>query len=149
MLTAAVAECIGSSGPGGWAWCADAAHAFATGAAQQTTPARIRLRVIYEVLRHAPHDEPLTVVFDDPYSLELATGVDHWKSANWCDTGGRRLANIDLIRAIDAERAGRHVEFKLSRDGQHEDLVDRARRSAHVESQKAAALWLRESKSFR
>lgn len=107
------------NGPMGWAWADHAANAARTtghqhdgdsdaGGATNGTNQIGELCAVLEALRAHRGSEALTIETDSQYAINCSTKwVKGWKRNGWKNSQKKPVKNAPLIKAIDAEIAGR------------------------------------------
>lgn len=104
-------SCFGSPGPGGWGWVtADGRSDW--GSEQGTTHNRMELTAVLELLRSYP-TEALVIQADSTYVVNIFTKwLEQWRKQNWRRSNGKPIKNLDLIKEVNKELNGRHVEWE-------------------------------------
>ena len=100
-------------GPAAWCWYVDddcwAANGWRSG-----TNNVAELTAILELLRATRHiDRPLTIQSDSRYAINCASvWTVGWKKKGWKTADKKPVKNVEIIREIDGELAGRTVTFE-------------------------------------
>lgn len=101
----------------GWAWAVskDPAlfiAAWDAGGLGATTSYHAELMALVELLRFLPADQPVEIRMDSESVLKAATKWRHrWRANDWRRTRHGDLAQVDLIKEMDALLEGRDAEF--------------------------------------
>jgi ribonuclease HI len=112
-------SCLGPAGPGGWAALIDRLdargrvvdRAVLTGRESPSTNNRMELAGAIAALARFPA-LPATIVSDSRYLvIGITQWVGPWRMRGWKNGRGRRVANRDLWRELDALAAGRDLEW--------------------------------------
>lgn len=140
-ITAAVdGSALGNPGPAGWAWVVSETCWDAGGWAHGTNNLG-ELTAVLELLRATRTagfaEEPLHVLADSQYAINVVTKWSRsWKKKGWVKADKKPIANLEVIRAIDSEIAGRPVTFEWVRGhaghAMNEMADDRARGAAEA-----------------
>jgi ribonuclease HI len=72
------------------------------------------LRAVLELFRATKHlDDDLLVLCDSQYVINSVTQwMPGWKKRGWRKGDGKPVLNVDLLKEIDAELAGRRYRFE-------------------------------------
>lgn len=155
MRERVVAACDGASkgnpGPAAWAWVvADAAESvqrWEAGPLGKATNNVAELTALERLLAATDPDVPLEVRMDSQYAMKaVTTWLPGWKRNGWKTSGGKPVANQELVVRIDELLAGRAVEFRYVPAHQVDgdplnDFADRAAsQSAIVQEAAGSAL---------
>ena len=72
------------------------------------------LMSVLDLLRATKHvDEPLRILCDSQYSINCCTRwIPAWKKRGWRKADNKPVLNLDLLKQLDAELAGRKVTFQ-------------------------------------
>ena len=116
IIAAADGSALGNPGPAGWAWYVDE-DCWAAGGWPESTNNRGELTAVLELLRAtAGTGEDLLIQADSQYVINSLTKWRHgWKKRGWRKADGKPVLNDDLMKALDAELAGRTVRFEWVR----------------------------------
>ncbi len=114
MITAAAdGSSLSNPGPAGWAWYIDEGRWAAGGWKVGTNNMGELMAVINLLQQTQASDEPLTVLCDSQYVANTATKwIAGWKRRGWRKADGNPVLNLELVRQLDAELAGRQVRFQ-------------------------------------
>ncbi|MEV7996579.1 ribonuclease H [Streptomyces sp. NPDC086077] len=121
MRERVVAACDGASkgnpGPAGWAWVvADEGETptrWEAGPLGKATNNVAELTALERLLTATDPDVPLEIRMDSQYAMKaVTTWLPGWKRNGWKTSGGKPVANQDLVVRIDALLDGRAVEFR-------------------------------------
>ena len=148
-----VAACDGASkgnpGPAGWAWVvADAAQAperWEAGPLGTATNNVAELTALERLLTATDPEVPLEIRMDSQYAMKaVTTWLPGWKRNGWKTSGGKPVANQELVVSIDALLEGRSVEFRYVPAHQVDgdplnDFADRAASQAAVVQEAAGS----------
>lgn len=135
IIAAADGSALNNPGPAGWAWYVDEA-CWAAGGWPSGTNNQGELQAVLDLLRQTAHaDDDLTVLCDSQYVINaVTTWMPGWKRRGWRKADGKPVLNVDQLKAIDAELAGRSVRFEWVRGhsghGLNEAADARARAAA-------------------
>ncbi|MFE9444516.1 ribonuclease H [Streptomyces sp. NPDC006602] len=135
-----VAACDGASkgnpGPAGWAWVvadeSETPSRWEAGPLGKATNNVAELTALERLLASTDPDVPLEVRMDSQYAMKaVTTWLPGWKRNGWKTSGGKPVANQDLVVRIDELLDGRSVEFRYvpahQVDGDRlNDFADRA-----------------------
>ncbi|MER6675238.1 ribonuclease H family protein [Streptomyces sp. NPDC000983] len=153
MRERAVAACDGASkgnpGPAGWAWVvADETETPArweAGPLGKATNNVAELTALERLLAATDPGVPLEVRMDSQYAMKaVTTWLPGWKRNGWKTSGGKPVANQELVVRIDELLAGRSVEFRYvpahQVDGDRlNDFADRAASQAATAQEAAGS----------
>ena len=116
IIAAADGSALGNPGPAGWAWYVDE-NCWAAGGWPESTNNRGELTAVLELLRAtAGTGEDLLIRAASQYGLNaLSKWRPGWKKRGWRKADGKPVLNDDLMKALDAELAGRTVRFEWVR----------------------------------
>ena len=113
IVAAADGSSLSNPGPAGWGWYIDESRWAAGGWAVGTNNMGELMAVINLLQQTRVSGEPLTVLGDSHYVGEVATAwLPRWKRRGWRKADGKPVLNLDLVRQLDAELAGRQVTFQ-------------------------------------
>ncbi|MEK8142090.1 ribonuclease H [Streptomyces sp. M10(2022)] len=116
-----IAACDGASkgnpGPAAWAWVvADAQgrpQRWEAGPLGTATNNVAELTALQELLESTDATVPVEVRMDSQYAMNAVTKwLPGWKRNGWKTSGGKPVANRDLVTRIDALLSGRSVSFQ-------------------------------------
>ncbi|MFJ8331694.1 ribonuclease H [Streptomyces sp. NPDC094437] len=148
-----VAACDGASkgnpGPAAWAWVvADEGESptrWEAGPLGRATNNVAELTALERLLTATDPDVPLEVRMDSQYAMKaVTTWLPGWKRNGWKTSGGKPVANQELVVSIDRLLAGRSVEFRYVPAHQVDgdplnDFADRAASQAAVVQEPAGS----------
>ncbi|WP_328370609.1 ribonuclease HI [Streptomyces sp. NBC_00445] len=148
-----VAACDGASkgnpGPAGWAWVvADGAETpsrWEAGPLGKATNNVAELTALERLLTAVDPDVPLEIRMDSQYAMKaVTTWLPGWKRNGWKTSGGKPVANQDLVVRIDALLDGRKVDFRYVPAHQVDgdplnDFADRAASQAAIVQEPAGS----------
>jgi len=141
IIAAADGSALGNPGPAGWAWYIDDAT-WAAGGWKHGTNNMGELMAVLDLLRSTAHrsDEPLRILCDSQYVINSVTKwMKGWKKKGWKKSDGKPVLNLELLKDIDAELAGRDASFEWVKGHAghplNEAADDRARAAATAYSQ--------------
>ncbi|GHD33314.1 ribonuclease HI [Streptomyces galbus] len=135
-----MAACDGASkgnpGPAGWAWVvaddAETPDRWEAGPLGRTTNNVAELTALERLLAATDPAVPLEVRMDSQYAMKaVTTWLPGWKRNGWRTSGGKPVANQELVVRIDELLQGRSVDFRYvpahQVDGDRlNDFADRA-----------------------
>ncbi|WP_138444591.1 ribonuclease HI family protein [Sinomonas susongensis] len=114
ITAAADGSALGNPGPAGWAWYIDE-NRWHAGGWPHGTNNQGELMAVLDLFRstaHVPH-EPLRILCDSQYVINCVTKwMPNWKRRGWKKADGKPVLNVDLLRQIDEELAGRTYTFE-------------------------------------
>ncbi|MFJ2814713.1 ribonuclease H [Streptomyces sp. NPDC087294] len=153
MRERVVAACDGASkgnpGPAAWAWVvADEGESptrWEAGPLGRATNNVAELTALERLLTATDPDVPLEVRMDSQYAMKaVTTWLPGWKRNGWKTSGGKPVANQELVVSIDRLLAGRSVEFRYVPAHQVDgdplnDFADRAASQAAVVQEPAGS----------
>lgn len=153
MRERVVAACDGASkgnpGPAGWAWVvADdtgTVDRWEAGALGTATNNVAELTALERLLAATDPDVPLEVRMDSQYAMKaVTTWLPGWKRNGWKTSGGKPVANRELVVRIDELLDGRSVEFRYVPAHQIDgdplnDFADRAASQAAIVQEPAGS----------
>ncbi|MET4157547.1 RNase H family protein [Agromyces sp. PvR057] len=114
MITAAAdGSALGNPGPAGWAWYVDDDR-WAAGGWKHATNNQGELRAVLELFRATAHlDDELLVLCDSQYVINCITKwMQGWKRKGWRKADGKPVLNVELLKELDEELAGRRYRFE-------------------------------------
>ncbi|MEU3754489.1 ribonuclease H [Streptomyces olivoreticuli] len=146
-----IAACDGASkgnpGPAAWAWVIADPHGrperWAAGPLGKATNNVAELTALKDLLETVPPGTPLEVRMDSQYAMKAVTQwLPGWKRNGWKTSGGKPVANRELVERIDELLTGREVEFRYvpahREDGDHLNAIaDQAASDAAATQQPA------------
>lgn len=135
MITAAAdGSSLNNPGPAGWAWFIDDEHWAADGW-ELGTNNQGELKAVLDLLRQSAvdADQELRILCDSRYVIDsLTKWLPGWKSRGWRKGDGKPVLNVELIKALDAELAGRKVSFEWVKGHAGHQLNEAADARAHA-----------------
>ncbi|MDX3308810.1 ribonuclease H family protein [Streptomyces sp. NPDC054884] len=148
-----VAACDGASkgnpGPAAWAWViaddTEAPARWEAGPLGKATNNVAELTALERLLAATDPAVPLEVRMDSQYAMKaVTTWLPGWKRNGWKTSGGKPVANQELVVRIDELLAGRSVDFRYVPAHQVDgdplnDFADRAASQAAVVQQPAGS----------
>lgn len=114
IIAAADGSALGNPGPAGWAWYIDESS-WRAGGWDHGTNNMGELTAVLNLLESTRHiaDEPLKILCDSQYVINSITKwMPGWKKKGWKKKDGKPVLNVDIMKALDREMAGRTVEFE-------------------------------------
>ncbi|ANJ26487.1 ribonuclease HI [Agromyces aureus] len=114
MITAAAdGSALGNPGPAGWAWYVDDEH-WGAGGWKHATNNQGELKAVLELFRATAHlDDELLVLCDSQYVINCITKwMSGWKRKGWRKADGKPVLNVELLKELDDELAGRRYRFE-------------------------------------
>lgn len=114
MITAAAdGSALGNPGPAGWAWYVDDER-WGAGGWPHATNNQGELKAVLELFRATAHlDEELLVLCDSQYVINCITKwMAGWKRKGWRKADGKPVLNVELLKELDDELAGRRYRFE-------------------------------------
>ena len=127
IVAAADGSSLANPGPSGWAWYIDKDH-WAAGGWPRGTNNMGELTAVLELLRATKDvDEPLRILCDSQYAINCCTRwIPAWKKRGWRKADNKPVQNLDLVKQLDEELAGRRVTFQWVRGHTGHALNERA-----------------------
>ena len=113
IIAAADGSSLSNPGPAGWAWFIDGDR-WAAGGWKHGTNNMGELMAVLDLLRQTrdAHDD-LLVMCDSQYVINSVTKwMPNWKRRGWKKADGKPVLNVELLKELDAELAGRRVTFE-------------------------------------
>lgn len=141
VLVGCDGSCLNNPGGAtGWAWVASNGR-WASGSQPSGTNQIAELWGVLSVLRDFP-DNPLSIQIDSEYAKKASTvWRESWKKNGWRNKDGKRVANLNLILAIDRQMTLREHPVRFVKVPAH-DLHDRwPLNTAADKRARAAAEW--------
>lgn len=114
IIAAADGSALGNPGPAGWAWFIDETS-WRAGGWNHGTNNMGELTAVLNLLESTRHltDEPLKILCDSQYVINSITKwMPGWKKTGWKKKDGKPVLNVDIMKALDREMAGRTVDFE-------------------------------------
>jgi ribonuclease HI len=145
ITAAADGSALGNPGPAGWAWYVDD-HSWRAGGWPHGTNNQGELMAVLDLFRATAHlpDEHLKVLCDSQYVINSITKwMPGWKRKGWRKGDGKPVMNLELLKELDRELAGRKYTFEWVKGHAGHDLNEaadeRARAAATAYQQGVAA----------
>ena len=130
LVAATDGSALGNPGPGGWAWYVTPER-WSAGGVSHTTNNIMELVAVRELLRATGTTTPLTIRSDSQYVIQALTEWIHgWRKRGWKTAAGKAVANQEIIRALDADMAGRDVRFVWVKGHAGDQMNEQADRRA-------------------
>ena len=113
ILAAADGSSLANPGPSGWAWYIDDAH-WAAGGWPKGTNNMGELMAVLDLLKATVNlEEPLRILCDSQYAINCCTRwIPAWKKRGWRKADNKPVLNLDLLKELDEQLAGRRVSFQ-------------------------------------
>jgi ribonuclease HI len=113
LIAAADGSALGNPGPSGWAWYVDD-ECWASGGWAHGTNNMGELTAVLDLLQQtAGVDDELHVFCDSTYAINAMTKwMAGWKRRGWKKGDGKPVANVEIMKALDAAMQGRRVVFE-------------------------------------
>jgi ribonuclease HI len=145
ITAAADGSALGNPGPAGWAWYVDD-DCWRAGGWPHGTNNQGELMAVLDLFRATAHvpDEHLKILCDSQYVINSITKwMPGWKRKGWRKGDGKPVMNLELLKELDRELAGRKYTFEWVKGhaGHHlnEAADERARAAATAYQQGVAA----------
>ena len=145
ITAAADGSALGNPGPAGWAWYVDD-DCWRAGGWPHGTNNQGELMAVLDLLRATAHlpEEDLHILCDSQYVINSITKwMPGWKRKGWRKADGKPVLNVDLLKELDRELAGRKYRFEWVKGHAGHDLNEaadeRARAAATAYQQGVAA----------
>ncbi|MEW1647845.1 ribonuclease H [Streptomyces sp. NPDC091219] len=153
MRERVVAACDGASkgnpGPAAWAWVVsddeESPARWEAGPLGKATNNVAELTALERLLTATAPDVPLEIRMDSQYAMKaVTTWLPGWKRNGWKTSGGKPVANQELVVRIDELLGGRSVEFRYVPAHQVDgdplnDFADRAASHAAIVQEPAGS----------
>ncbi|WP_299520655.1 ribonuclease HI family protein [uncultured Serinicoccus sp.] len=139
VVAAADGSALGNPGPAGWGWYVDADR-WASGGWRHGTNNMGELTAVLDLLQQtADLDEDLLVLCDSQYAIKSITQwMPGWKRRGWKKGDGKPVANVEIIKALDAAMRP-NVRFQWVKGHAGHELNEQADRLANAAAQAYAA----------
>lgn len=113
LVAAADGSSLANPGPAGWAWYIDEER-WAAGGWHHGTNNMGELAAVLHLLESTAGDSrPLKVLCDSQYVINsLTKWLPGWKRRGWRKGDGKPVLNVELMKALDEQLAGRDVRFE-------------------------------------
>ncbi|WP_458779473.1 RNase H family protein [Arthrobacter sp. D3-16] len=145
ITAAADGSALGNPGPAGWAWYVNDG-CWRAGGWPHGTNNQGELMAVLDLLRATAHvrHEDLHILCDSQYVINSITKwMPGWKRKGWRKADGKPVLNVDLLKELDRELAGRKYRFEWVKGHAGHDLNEaadeRARAAATAYQQGVAA----------
>ncbi|MCD5343557.1 ribonuclease HI family protein [Arthrobacter sp. AK04] len=145
ITAAADGSALGNPGPAGWAWYVND-DCWRAGGWPHGTNNQGELMAVLDLLRATAHlpQEELHILCDSQYVINSITKwMPGWKRKGWRKADGKPVLNVDLLKELDRELAGRKYTFEWVKGHAGHDLNEaadeRARAAATAYQQGVAA----------
>jgi ribonuclease HI len=145
ITAAADGSALGNPGPAGWAWYVND-DCWRAGGWPHGTNNQGELMAVLDLFRATAHvpDEDLRVLCDSQYVINSITKwMPGWKRKGWRKADGKPVLNVELLKELDRELAGRKYHFEWVKGHAGHDLNEaadvRARAAATAYQQGVAA----------
>lgn len=127
LVAAADGSALGNPGPAGWAWYVDEDR-WASGGWAHGTNNMGELTAVLDLLQQtADLDDDLLVYCDSTYTINSITKwMPGWKRRGWKKGDGKPVANVDIMKALDAAMQGRRVRFEWVKGHAGHELNEKA-----------------------
>lgn len=104
---------LGNPGPGGWAWWRHDG-CWTAGSLPHTTNQQAELIALLMALKQVPKHLPLRVASDSQYAVNMANKwLKSWKKAGWRTVSGQPVANLNIVKHIDAALRARTMDAEI------------------------------------
>ncbi|MFC0459345.1 RNase H family protein [Arthrobacter liuii] len=145
ITAAADGSALGNPGPAGWAWYVND-DCWRAGGWPHGTNNQGELMAVLDLLRATAHlpGEDLRILCDSQYVINSITKwMPGWKRKGWRKADGKPVMNVELLKELDRELAGRTYIFEWVKGHAGHDLNEaadeRARAAATAYQQGVAA----------
>ncbi|WP_018762138.1 ribonuclease HI family protein [Arthrobacter sp. 135MFCol5.1] len=145
ITAAADGSALGNPGPAGWAWYVDD-NCWRAGGWPHGTNNQGELMAVLDLLRATAHlpGEDLRILCDSQYVINSITKwMPGWKRKGWRKADGKPVLNVELLKELDRELAGRTYTFEWVKGhaghSLNEAADERARAAATAYQQGVAA----------
>ncbi len=127
LVAAADGSALGNPGPSGWAWYVDDDR-WASGGWAHGTNNMGELTAVLDLLQQtADVDDDLLVYCDSTYTINAITKwMAGWKRKGWKKGDGKPVANVEIMKALDAAMQGRRVRFEWVKGHAGHELNEKA-----------------------
>ncbi|QBR93420.1 ribonuclease HI family protein [Nocardioides euryhalodurans] len=108
LVAAADGSALGNPGPAGWAWYVDD-DCWASGGWPHGTNNMGELTAVLDLLQQtAGIEDDLRVICDSTYAIKaIREWMPGWKRRGWKKGDGKPVANVEIMKALDAAMDGR------------------------------------------
>lgn len=128
ITAAADGSALGNPGPAGWAWYVND-DCWRAGGWPHGTNNQGELMAVLDLFRATAHipQEDLRILCDSQYVINSVTKwMPGWKRKGWRKADGKPVLNVDLLKEIDKELAGRKYTFEWVKGHAGHDLNEAA-----------------------
>lgn len=128
IIAAADGSALGNPGPAGWAWYVND-DCWRAGGWPHGTNNQGELMAVLDLFRATAHlpDEDLRILCDSQYVINSVTKwMPGWKRKGWRKSDGKPVLNVELLKDIDREIAGRKYIFEWVKGHAGHDLNEAA-----------------------
>jgi ribonuclease HI len=128
ITAAADGSALGNPGPAGWAWYVNDS-CWRAGGWPHGTNNQGELMAVLDLFRQTAHipDEELHILCDSQYVINCITKwMPGWKRKGWRKADGKPVLNVELLKDIDTELAGRKYTFEWVKGHAGHDLNEAA-----------------------
>ena len=114
LVAAADGSALGNPGPAGWAWYVDD-DCWASGGWPHGTNNMGELTAVLDLLQQtAEVDDDLLVYCDSTYAIKaIREWMPGWKRRGWKKGDGKPVANVEIMKALDAAMDGRRDRVRF------------------------------------
>ena len=114
LVAAADGSALGNPGPAGWAWYVDD-DCWASGGWPHGTNNMGELTAVLDLLQQTEeHDDDLLVYCDSTYAIKaIREWIPGWKRRGWKKGDGKPVANLEIMKALDAAMDGRRDRVRF------------------------------------
>ena len=133
LVAAADGSALGNPGPAGWAWYVDD-DCWASGGWAHGTNNMGELTAVLDLLQQtAEVDDDLLVYCDSTYTINSITKwLPGWKRRGWKKGDGKPVANVEIMKALDAAMSGRRVKLEWVKGHAGHELNEAADKLANA-----------------
>ena len=135
LVAAADGSALGNPGPAGWAWYVDD-DCWASGGWPHGTNNMGELTAVLDLLQQtAEVDDDLLVYCDSTYAIKaIREWMPGWKRRGWKKGDGKPVANVEIMKALDAAMDGRRdrVRFEWVKGHSGHELNEAADKLANA-----------------
>jgi ribonuclease HI len=128
ITAAADGSALGNPGPAGWAWYVND-DCWRAGGWPHGTNNQGELMAVLDLFRATAHipEEDLRILCDSQYVINSVTKwMPGWKRKGWRKADGKPVLNVDILKEIDRELAGRKYTFEWVKGHAGHDLNEAA-----------------------
>jgi len=139
LVAGADGSALGNPGPAGWGWFIDDER-WASGGWERGTNNMGELTAVLDLLQQtADVEEDLLVYCDSQYAIKSITQwMPGWKRKGWRKGDGKPVANVEIMKALDAAMRP-NVRFQWVKGHAGHELNEAADRLANAAAQAYAA----------